>query len=175
MLWFDFYSYWLGDGFALNIRYYLRRTAWQSALGGPTVFSLPTYAAIPALSVMLGALAVCVRDWLAVCVKSKRLLMAAPVSWAGYTALFDCVFWSYGLLISVIASTVYPHYLIMLYPLPHVFAAFALRGRKGLFLALCLAELTISLAFLQAVRHGLPESHGEYGIPYHLQTPGVAE
>lgn len=100
-----------------------------------------------------------------------------PVSWKNLLAgdgsetslLLTAAFWGYGAVLTLSGLDLYPHYLIVTFPLMWVWLALAVgRERNAGLLALWVCQLVISIGILSYihVHHG---AGGDYGVVYGSQ------
>ena len=92
--------------------------------------------------------------------------------------LQSAALWGYGVLLTVLAPTVYRHYLFITFPLTWVWLsrlAFASAGRSGGRVALAtlwVAQFTVTACFLHYIHVNGGAPGGDYGIAYSRQPPG---
>jgi hypothetical protein len=162
----NFPLHWLLSSWGLNLEYDLGPEFWRSFLLEPRLFGYPSFAAaIALLFLAVSAIAAIVRWW-----RSRRKTTGlalepneiVPYLWAGGVIM--------PILLLLARVRVPGHYLIVLYPFVHLWVAVLERGRVRSLIAICSAQLFVSVCFLVFihVHNGGPEAF--YGTVYRLRT-----
>jgi hypothetical protein len=161
----NFPLHWLLSSWGLNLEYDLGPEFWRSFLQEPRVFGFPTFAAaIALLFLAVSAIAAIVRWW------QKRRNSTDLISESNSIAFY---LWAGGVIMPILllfARVRIPgHYLIVLYPFIHIWIAVLERGRVRSLIAICSAQLFVSICFLVFIHihNGGPEAF--YGTVYRLQ------
>jgi hypothetical protein len=167
MLSLSFFLYWLLDALGLNLAY----TMWGEFLDflrGPVVLGRQTHLLALAHGYLLLVGIWSVRRLASDAVAAARALRAGTLA-AGQQPL-DLLLWAMllgpGLLLTLSGALIFPHYLIVTYPLIHLWLARTLRRDRGLLRGAALAQLFISACFLWTVHTGGGVPTGDYGRSY---------
>ena len=75
-----------------------------------------------------------------------------------------------GVLLHLAGVQIFPHYVIVFSPLPHVAAAWLLLQRKHLMVIACALQLFISASFLWYIHDNGGAPRGDYGVSYRAQS-----
>ncbi len=163
----NFPLHWLLSSWGLNLEYDLGPEFWRSFLAEPRLFGYPTFtAAVALLFLAVSAIAAMIRWY-----RSRRKtydLTLTPNSIEPYL-------WAAGVIMPILLLLarvrVPAHYLIVLYPFVHIWVAILERGRVRSLVAICSAQLFLSLCFLVFIHihNGGPEAF--YGTVYRLRVP----
>ena len=174
---FEFAVFWAGFPFGWNLLFSLGWTDFINFLGWPVFAGYPTYGVL--VTYLLSGVIV------------VRILLGkprTPTSKRGpWTTLFvgvnsetavmlGAAFYGYGLLLAASPFSIYPHYLIVVFPMQYVgLSRLALwrgsnpiRGGTGrlLLLTLCSAKFLTSVLFLYYIHVNGGAPGGDYGVSY---------
>ncbi len=174
----NFPLHWLLSSWGLNLEYDLGPEFWRSFLLEPRLFGYPTFvAALALLFLAVSAIAALVRWW-----KSRRktsdltndlTLKLNSLTKPPGTGIVPYL-WAAGVIMPILlllARVRVPgHYLIVLYPFVHVWIAVLERGRLRSLIAICSAQLVLSICFLLFIHlhNGGPADF--YGTVYRLRV-----
>ncbi len=170
----NFPLHWLLSAWGLNLEYDLGPEFWRSFLAEPRLFGYPTFIAAAALLFLaVSAIAALVRWWKS---RSKtRDLISDPNSLAKPPGTeIGPYLWAGGVIMPILllfARVRVPgHYLIVLYPFVHIWVAVLERGRLRSLIAICSAQLVLSICFLVFIHihNGGPADF--YGTVYRLRV-----
>jgi uncharacterized membrane protein YhaH (DUF805 family) len=149
----------------LNLEYDLGPEFWRSFLLEPRLFGYPSFAAaIALLFLAVSAIAAMVRWW-----RSRR----KPTGFTLEPSEIKPYLWAGGVIMPILlllARVRVPgHYLIVLYPFVHIWIAALEKERVRSLIAICSAQLFVSVCFLIFihVHNGGPEAF--YGTVYRLR------
>lgn len=158
---FAFVSDALMSGWGLNLRYSLG-THFDQFLQGPVVGGAPTRLVLAA-HVLLVLLAIAcvvlaIRNYQALALPREFRLHALAIALC-------------ALAMHLLSVKIYPHYMIVLSPLLHLFVAWLLVQRRAFVWLGCGLQLFVTGAFLWFihVNGGAPDA--DYGVAYSAQTP----
>lgn len=172
----NFPLHWLLSSWGLNLEYDLGPEFWRSFLLEPRLFGYPTFfAAIALLFLAVSAIAALFR-WMLRWWKSRRkvsdnlthdLISLTPNSVAPYL-------WAGGVIMPILlllARVRVPgHYLIVLYPFVQSWVAVLERNRVRSLIAICSAQLFVSICFLVFIHFNNGGPADFYGTVYRLRV-----
>lgn len=162
----SFFWSWIGEAFGVQLTHSLQHMFIPDFAPLPRLFGAPTY----------GLLFV----WLGCAVIGLGTLFekfSKKAFWRDLFALtsqtdaefFPKAIWlGFGSVLTLAASGMYPHYLIVAYPFVHVWAASLMADRRPRFFALIVLNFALTFSFLVYVHLAQGKAGGEYGVPYHL-------
>jgi hypothetical protein len=166
---FQFWYWWLRDLTGLHTEYSLGWRDFATFASEPRIAGLPTFAVAALLAVSIGCVATALAwGWRAVRARGigAALRDPAPTSLAQNAALV-----AFGALLTPVAG-VYPHYLLVAFPLGYVALARAAltrpAGGRRLLALVVLAHLGIAAMFLIHI-HREGGARGDYGRAYSRQ------
>lgn len=165
----EFYQAWFKAAFGLDIAYYALDSRWIDLFRQDVVSAFCVFFGVVAYATLAILLCVsCVsllRRWLAVR-NYRRPDLTSPV-----TQLLFASFCVFGVMMVVFVGHLYPHYLIVSFPLPQLFAVMLVGRRPRRLMILGLSQAVITISFIVMVKYGSLAIHGEYGNPYERQSP----
>jgi hypothetical protein len=144
----------------VNLKYSLNKN-FGAFLRGPELAGVQTWL-VAAAHIALALLAlVC----FVVLVRQRASLRVSPLlQLYGLTVLIG------GLLLHLAGIRIFPHYVIVFTPLPHIAAAWLLMQRKHLVVVACALQLFISASFLWFIHDNGGAPRGDYGVSYRAQS-----
>ena len=182
---FDFWGYWIKNALGLSLPHSLNRD-FLDFVRQPVVAGRSTYfvGVLHVFIAVLGLMVVtrtCVALW-----RERGRWASLFVGRDSPTALIqNAAFWGFGILLTAACVPIYPHYLIVAFPLPFLWLArMALadsgaptdggvpsRRRSGrvVLAALCLTEALLTAGFLSYIHQNRGAVHGDYGATYGAQ------
>lgn len=167
----NFPLHWLLSSWGLNLEYELGSEFWRSFLQEPRIMGYPSFGATATLLFLaVSAIAAIVR-W----VRSRQIGRVPDLknqNLIDHKPTYELYLWASGVIMPVLfllARVRIPaHYLIVIYPFIHIWVAVLERNRPRSLIAICSAQLLISICFLVFIHihNGGPEAY--YGLVYRL-------
>lgn len=164
--WYDWVRTSLGSG----LDYSLGQVQLADFLRWPKIAGRPSYLVLALEAVIAGMIA----TLLGIMLRSRSLSLLRLLGAGTETAFLESAgLWGVGLLLTFLGFPLYPHYLLVLYPLPWLWiarlgAATGRKGRVGLAL-IWGAQLLVSVSFLLYIHAHHGAVYGDYGITYGYQ------
>ena len=171
----EFWPQWFGDVTGLETARSLGRVGFLDWLGTPLWNGHRTFAVGALLLASLAMAAAAVvgaartlwprrREWRA---------LAGGASSTGRAQ--NAAFLGFGILLTVAGVQMYPHYLIVVFPLTYLWLARAALLRPGgrrLLAGIWMAQVLLAALFLLYVHRNGGSPEGDYGVPYARQVVG---
>lgn len=171
---FSFFFYWFIDSQGMNLMYSLRTEFWQF-LKEPFINGMPTYLVAAAhLFLLIASIFTLMK--LGTYFRKIFLFFKMQIPFRTiFINLSITKFYLYsillglGVMMTLSATAIQPHYLICAFPFMYIFLAKILQQRRRLLLAIIVMQLFLTLNFLMYVHKHNGISNGDYGVSYNAQ------
>jgi hypothetical protein len=181
----DFWGYWIKNALGLSLAHSLNRDFLDflryPLAGGRSTFVVLGLHLLIALAGAVVIARACVVLW-----RQKARWLSLWIGRTSQTAFAqNAVFWGFGILLTASFVPIYPHYLIVAFPLPFLWLARMALGGPGaapdsgqsgrqrsgraVLIALCLAEALLTAGFLCYIHQNRGAVHGDFGVTYGAQ------
>jgi hypothetical protein len=177
----QFWVFWAGFPFGVNLLFSLGQKHFIDFLGHPIFFGSPTYGVLflYLLSGFVGARIV---------LGKVRMMWAQKGQWktvfvgihSESALMVGAAFYGYGLLLAISSLRLYPHYLIVVFPIQYVGLCRLVLARgtnsighesgRALLLTLCIVDFLLSFAFLYYIHVNGGAPDGDYGFSYRVRN-----
>jgi hypothetical protein len=174
---FRFWIYWVSFPLGLNLFSALGGEHFIDFLRYPLLVNRPTYGVLY-LHLVCGLVGLrLVRLWLRAVWRDRQRWKAIILGRESETAfMVSSVLFGYGLSLAISSLKIFPHYLIIVFPMQYVWLSrLALAGGPNpahpasgqqLLLVLCIAEFLMSVLFLYYIHVSGGAPGGDYGLSY---------
>ncbi|MGB0560440.1 MAG: hypothetical protein ACPGVO_01375 [Spirulinaceae cyanobacterium] len=164
-----FYAQWLTTALGVNLSYPLEQVFWSQFLQEPRLGNIPTYLMIPAHGLLVGMGLWAMVRWFQD--RRQRLL-----PWRATHSQLDPYLNALGLgvggVFTLTATNVVPYYIPIVFPFPFLWLARTYCERTRWLVVIVLAQLLISLTFLNFIHVNGGCTDCDYGRTYRVQQEG---
>ncbi|NER24440.1 MAG: hypothetical protein F6J96_27795 [Symploca sp. SIO1C2] len=165
-----FYLQWLTASLGVNLSNVLWGVFWSDFLREPLIFGIPTYLMVPShLFLAIIGLYPLYRWWRA---RQKSRHQAATNQRDSQLNLYlKALAFGVGGAFTLARVNVHSHYIAIVFPFAYIWLAQLYQNRVKLLMAIVLAQLLISVTFLNFIHRtgGTPFGETVYGITYRVQ------
>jgi len=165
-----FYLQWLTASLGVNLSSLLWGVFWSDFLREPLVFGIPTYLMVPThlFLVIIGIYPF--YRWLRARKKIPPKAATTPTD-SQLSLYLKALAFGVGGAFTLLRVNVHSHYIAIVFPFTYIWLAQLYQNRVKLLMAIVLAQLLISITFLNFIHRtgGIPFNQAEYGITYRVQ------
>jgi hypothetical protein len=176
----QFWVFWVGFPLGWNLLFSLGGKHFIDFLAYPVIADRPTYGVL-FFYVLTGLVGVRILHGSLRTLWGKRGRWKTPFNGISSECalMISAAFYGYGLLLAISPLSVYPHYVIVVFPMQYVGLSWLVLGREAnsigrgtgrvLLLSLCIAEFLMSVLFLYYIHINGGAPDGDYGHSYGVQ------